>query len=120
MAAQLCAARVVRARAMSGAFSEEAERGALQQQPRERKRSQWLQDFKQTLEYSEALEFTKATEANMPAEPDLTISKRRWVKASERWTDAVRHLARMARQTWFGSQQSCGSSTVGGGENTSH
>ena len=101
MAAPLCAARVVRVRAMSGALSEGAERGVLQQQQRELKRWQWMQDFKQTLEYSEALEFTKATEAHMPAEPDLTISKRRWVKASEQWTDAFRHLARVVRQTLF-------------------
>ena len=93
---------------MPGASSQEAERGVLPEPPgflpgpqRELKRSQWVENFKKTLEYCEAWEFTQATEAHMPAEPDVNLSKRRWDTAREQWTDAVRHLARVARQTQF-------------------
>ena len=93
---------------MPGACSQEAERGTLPEPPgflphpqRELKRSQWVENFKQTLEFWEAWKFTQATEAPMPAEPDVNLSKRCWVRASEQWTDAVRHLARVARQTQF-------------------
>ena len=89
---------------MPGACSQEAERGTLPEPPgflphpqRELKRSQWVENFKQTLEFWEAWKFTQATEAPMPAEPDVNLSKRCWVRASEQWTDAVRHLARVAR-----------------------
>ena len=93
---------------MRGACSQEAERGTLPEPPgflpgpqRELKRSQWVENFKQTLEYREAWKLTQATEAPMPAEPDVNLSKRCWVTASEQWTDAVRHLGRVARQTQY-------------------
>ena len=71
--------------------------GFLPHPGREAKRSLWVADFKTTPEYCKAWEFTRHTQAPMPAEPDINLSKRCWVGASEEWTDAVRHLAREAQ-----------------------
>ena len=65
------------------------------------KRNKWVLDFKNTSEFREAVTYTQMVALPMPDEPDSrddNISKRRWVKVSEQWTDAVRELARVARR----------------------
>ena len=71
--------------------------GFLPHPGREGKRALWVAEFKNTLEYKTASRFTRDTQAPMPADPDINLSKRCWIEASEEWTDAVRHLARTAR-----------------------
>ena len=71
--------------------------GFLPHPGREGKRAKWVAEFKNTLEYKTASRFTRDTQAPMPADPDINLSKRCWIEASEEWTDAVRHLARRAR-----------------------
>ena len=65
------------------------------------KRNKWVLDFKKTSEFRDAVTYTQMVALPMPDEPDSrdeSISKRRWVKVSEQWTDAVRELARVARR----------------------